>query len=234
MKENGANSPQDALTLNGVTKSYNNQKVLNGISTSFAAGELCLLLGHNGSGKSTLLRIAAGLIRADSGKITTHDSESKSVFGYVSHKLLLYSDLSVEENLNFFRAMSGSSANLSEIISEWELQEHSTKRISALSKGLQFRVSCARAFLANPKILLLDEPTSSLDDRSLSMLITKVRAHVSAGAAAIIATHDIARTLGMAQRVILLSQGQIEYDSKLNGSENAKQKGVELYRANNR
>lgn len=221
------------ISLNGIGKTYRGQEVLSDLSLTLYSAEIAVLLGKNGSGKSTLLRIASGLLSPTMGKVETINP---GAIGFISHKLLLYSDLTVEENLNFFAGLASAPAAANQAIDYWGLSPHRQKPAGDLSKGLQFRLSAARAFLNSPMILLLDEPTAALDDESLEILFAAIKRQTALGGTALIATHDISRTLGAADRALVIDSGKIAFDTgpALDGLEKAKAAAVELYRTKNR
>jgi len=200
----------------GICKSFGRQRVLHDLELQVQPEELTLLLGANGSGKSTLLRICVGLSRADKGEVTI-DGEAlgrsayKSI-GHAGHDLFLYRNLTVGENLKLFSSLNRNSASTQSFLDSWNLSEHRDKRISELSKGQRARLSLCRTFLHNPKYLFLDEPTSSLDERTLDFLMERVRAAVKEGGCALIATHDVKRLSEHATRVLVLRDGRIAKD----------------------
>ncbi len=206
------------FALENISKSYGTLDVLRGISLTFSPGERTLLLGANGAGKSTLLKICAGLMRADCGAVTgiSHGTHPAQI-GYMGHAPLLYGDLTVRENLVLWATMlSLPTSAVEESLHAWELLAHGNKRIDDLSKGLTARASLARAFLSRPKYLFLDEPTSALDERSLGLLNNNIDAlaqHHSGNLTLVIATHDIARVLPRATRVVVIQEGTVADDT---------------------
>lgn len=207
-----------AITLAGVSRRFGRQQVLRDVSCSFAPRELILLLGANGAGKSTLLRTCVGLLRPDSGTITTNIA-SRAI-GYVGHEPMLYAHLSVRENLELFAGLRGLSAleaapGIAAALDCWGLLPHASKEISELSRGLQMRAALARTLHANPSLLFLDEPTSALDEGTVSALGAALHAivHADRAGTVVMATHDIERVRSWATRVILFADGQIMEDS---------------------
>lgn len=225
------------IRVDGISKSFGGHRVLRDISINIHPGELVLMLGSNGAGKSTLLKILSGLSRADSGNITS------SVAGrveFVSASLQLYPRLTVRENLSFFQSIYASQFKVSlldEVLDEWGLVSVAQKSVHDLSKGNQWKVALARAFLAQPTVLLLDEPTSNLDDAAVSVLLTKLtRITAQQGGSVVMATHDIARLEHAVNRVLIVDGGRKVSDSA-EVDENAAlriQDFIELYRERNR
>ena len=169
-----------SLKFEQVSKEYTGQFVINSISLQFNPGEITLLIGANGSGKSTLLRIAAGLVTPNSGAV----ERAQDIVGYLGHRTSLYLHLTVAENLQFWSRLlyPCSESNPSEIdvlMKQWNLTQYRNRFVNELSKGVQTRLGLARAFSGDPKTILLDEPTSSLDEESVTTLseLLKQRAH---------------------------------------------------------
>ncbi len=211
-----------------LTKSYGSQSVLNNITLELYPG-LTLILGSNGCGKSTLLRILSGLIKADSGQLLLEGAVLKEPpyqrIGHLGHSLMLYADLTVAENLHFFANLLNAPLPNREIYEKWDLTKILGKRVRALSRGQQLRVSLARAFLNNPLILLLDEPSSALDDQSFKLLEQQLLFNESR--ISLIASHDTTRFIPLAERVLVLKDNKIISDASNEGSKHA---ALEIYR----
>ncbi len=215
-----------AFELEGIRKDFGATKVLQGVSLRISQHSIVLLLGANGAGKSTLLRIGAGLLRPDSGKRAAIQAPQTS---YLGHQTNLYSDLSVRENFKLFSELLGLSISISQLIARWELTKEANRRVGSLSRGTQYRCALARALLNSPKYLLLDEPSSSLDDHAFSILVRELSELKNCGV--LIATHDLARFLPICTRVVLLENGKIANDSELSGDPHSI---AQLYSGRNR
>ena len=233
-----ADNETSACELREISKSFGSRQVLDEVSLSFHAGEVVLLLGANGSGKSTLLHICAGLTRPDRGTVRFSEGASTDRIGHVGHQLYLYGSLSVEENLRFFASLyrSGSSARSLE---EWRIAKYRSSKLNILSRGLQWRSALARCFLANPAHLLLDEPTSSLDQESVSLLSERIAAFKAAKTGfCLVATHDLSRLFDLATRIVVLAEGKILADSATlvgsTGWTTAREQVLDSYRESNR
>ena len=199
--------------LDGVSRSFGNVRALRNISLSFSGGERVLLLGANGSGKSTLLKLCSGIIRAESGSI----SSSNGSVGHFGHSLYLYGKYTVEENLKLFSDILGAdSEQLEDYMQSWGIADLKHKQIAELSKGQQALSSLARAFLGNPDFLFLDEPSASLDERALEILnckINELSEKKGKSFFSVTASHDFMRLSPCATRFIVLSEGRIKEDS---------------------
>ncbi len=228
MREN-----EPSLGVQRVQKTFGHAPVLRQLSISFGPGECILLLGANGAGKSTLLRLLAGLSNADKGRVF---NSFPGTIGFLSHHLFLYGRLTVRENLELFSKLSGG-ACVEDALSRWGLESYAGTLVSELSKGNQSRVALARTFMGDPFVLLLDEPSSHLDDRGIQLLVDGLReihAAQSGRSLTILATHDIHRLASLATRVIALARGQVLADSGPNAALSELQRVIDLYRESNR
>lgn len=220
------------LEVRDVTKTFGSLQVLKRLSLSCAPGEVVLLVGANGAGKSTLLRVMAGLSRPDSGGV----SRGSTRLGFLSHHLFLYGRLSVRENLTLFASVRGA-ADIEGIAQRLELSKVMDRSVSELSKGTQARVGIARAFLSRPDLVLLDEPTSNLDEKGTALLleeISRARAATNGAMTCVIATHDLHRVSSIASRVVVLSNGSVVADSGPNASRDSVMSALDRYREVNR
>ena len=207
---NGNASP--VFELRNIRRNFGTLSAVSNVSFSICAGERILLLGANGSGKSTLLRICCGLLRPDSGSVTRLPGRV-AYFGDLSG---LYSRLSVEENLILHASSVDGDPDLKLHMEEWGVAQYARRKVCDLSKGQQALVSLARAFLGDPDWIFLDEPTSALDGNVTKRLLAELQAATkrqSSGSIAVIATHDIERLKGFATRYVILSGGQVVYDT---------------------
>jgi ABC-type multidrug transport system ATPase subunit len=181
---------------------------------SVQKNEVVLLLGANGAGKSTLLRIVAGLSRPDDGVV---ERFSEPVVGFCSHHGSLYARLSVRENIALTsEALGLSSIEVDRMCQAWGIDRYMLKEVNGLSKGMYSRVALARAFLGLPKVVLLDEPSSNLDQEGTEILCSMIT-NESKMRAVLIATHDVARLQDIATRIVILERGTIIADSGLSG-----------------
>lgn len=220
------------IEVQNVSKAFGHLTVLRRLTLSVRSGEKVLLLGANGSGKSTLLKVMAGLSRVDAGTVTRESSK----VAFVSHHLFLYGRLTVRENLSLFAALEGA-GGAEDVLERFQLKDIADRAVSTLSKGNQARVGIARAFVGNSELILLDEPTSNLDEQATNLLLSAIarRGEESGGRASVIfATHDIYRVSGMATRVVVLDRGGILHDSGESASRDEIERVIGLYREVNR
>lgn len=208
------------LKATGLTKQYGRQTVLRELNLSLSPGRLHTLFGPNGAGKSTFLRIAAMLVKPSAGELAyngkladEHGSVIRRELGFVGHQSFVYGELTVRENLEFFNRLYGHARDLDELL-EWaalSLRQNSPAR--SLSRGMQQRLAIARAVLHEPTLLLLDEPFTGLDAESAERLTTLLSEMRGSGTTVVLATHDIARGLELAERVLVMKMGRIAHDA---------------------
>ena len=233
------------LEISQLGKAFGAQKVLRSLSLEVKQGVFLLLLGANGSGKTTLLRICAGLSRPDEGQLhyagQPMSAEIRSQISHAGHQLFLYGSLTAQENIELFLQLAGSKLDIESCLKRWGIYEERNRPLSQLSKGKQYRVSLCRAFLGTPRFLFFDEPTSSLDESSTSMLVEQCKAMCQQGGMVMIATHDVQRLLPYATRLAVLQEGRIAADLEVLQKhkpgadlEELKQEIVSFYLARNR
>lgn len=205
----------------GVTKRFGRRAVLRGLDLSLTPGECVVLFGRNGAGKTTFLQIVATLLRASEG-VTTYWGQSveeaaeriRARIGLVSHASYLYPELSVEENLRFFARLYGVEPRIDEVLREASLTDRRSSVVAKLSRGMQQRLSLARATLHQPELLLLDEPFTGLDPVAAEILIEWLDRFVADGGTVLLTTHDVDRGVRVASRLVVLDEGRIRYTLK--------------------
>jgi len=174
------------------------------------------LLGENGAGKTTLLRIIAGLSRPTRGSVRILGSSDVRIvsagIGYMAHATLLYDELTARENLDYFRGLYPASrtASTNELLEKVGLAQVDVKRrVGQYSQGMKQRLALARAMLASPKLLLLDEPFSNVDTRSVAMMAELLGKLRDRGATLIVVTHQLEALARVADEWITLHAGTI-------------------------
>jgi heme exporter protein A len=208
------------IETHGLVKLYGTHAALRGVSLEVPAGQVLTILGHNGSGKTTLVRLLATLTRptAGRGRIGGHDlvagrDEVRRMVALVGHSTHLYDDLTARENLAFAEALAGHRPDAGRIeaaLGRVGLDDgQAGARVRALSSGLRRRVALARAMLRDPRVLLLDEAFSGLDQDSTKRLEDYLHAFKAGGGAGIVVTHSLGRALAIADRVAILAGGRI-------------------------
>jgi ABC-2 type transport system ATP-binding protein len=197
-----------ALTAEAVSKSYGDRRALDGVSFTAHRGERIAIIGPNGAGKTTLLQILAGSLRPTGGTVTL----GQGTVGWVPQQPALYSKLSVAENLRLFARLEKRpdvEATVAQMLEQTGLQDRAGDEVGKLSGGNRQRVNIAIGLLAEPSVLLLDEPTSSLDPRQRELLWRFVTALADSGTAVVYATHNVAEAEHYADRVLVLADGEL-------------------------
>jgi heme exporter protein A len=214
----------EARTL---SKAYGLTFALRKLDLTVVRGEFVVLLGPNGSGKSTLLRLLTGLTRQSAGALHIGGWEMpreadfvRAQLGVVSHKPLLYGTLTARENLRFFARMynrKDAETRIAVLLEQVGLAKRADDLVRAYSRGMQQRLSIARALLHQPDILLLDEPHTGLDRKGAALLDSLLNEVRSAGRTILMATHELERAAAMGTRVVILARGTVVYDAPLAG-----------------
>ena len=210
------------LQLEGITKSFGDIKVLNGLNLSVAKGEFITLLGSSGCGKTTTLRIISGLESCDSGKVilegkdVTYEEPNKRDVNTVFQNYALFPHMNVEANIGYglkLKKMPKSeiSKSVSEVLELVQLPGYGKRMPAELSGGQRQRVAIARAIVNQPRVLLLDEPLGALDlqlRRQMQIELKRLQKHL--GITFIYITHDQEEALNMSDRIAVMRNGLFE------------------------
>ena len=206
-----------AVDVDNVVKSFGTLKALDGVTLRVRQGEIYGLLGPNGAGKTTLIRAIVGLVAPDSGTVTVlgrrmPDLDILGSVGYMTQQAALYPDLSVEENLRFFAAISGADGNVTEALKTVELEQRRDSVVATLSGGMRQRCSLACALVHRPRLLLLDEPTVGVDPQLRVQFWNHFREMAAAGTTIVVSSHvmdeaDRCQRLGLIRFGKLLGEG---------------------------
>lgn len=205
------------LTFTDVSRHFGRRRVLNKVSFRCEAGQIVALLGANGAGKSTLLGIAATLLDPSSGRIEYGDAASASGaqlrarIGVLGHDLFIYPELSAAENLAFFARAYGVSdvdRAVGEALDRAGLAQRDDPA-GTFSRGMRQRLALERALLHRPRLVLLDEPFTGLDDTATAALRARLTDLRGDGCIILVATHDLETIDGVADRTVLLRGGRL-------------------------
>lgn len=209
----------EAIELEQLWKFYGDYPALRDLTLSVKEGSCCALLGRNGAGKTTLLRILAGLSPYQRGAVRVFGDKPRSAkarhrLGFLGHGIGVYEDLSARENLRFFARICELD-DPDEVTSRW-LERVGLARVAGMpvrqfSRGMRQRLALARTFLNSPRVLLLDEPFTSLDDRAIAMLSELLAESSRAGATILLSTHQLREALAIATHVALVENGKLRY-----------------------
>ena len=215
-------TPVLRLQLEGITKRYPTVVANDGIDLAVRAGEIHALLGENGAGKSTLMKIIYGAVRPDAGvvridgqRVHIHNPQQARHLGIamVFQHFSLFDSLTVAENvwlgLDREPGLAEVTRRIRETATRYGLEVDPLRPVHTLSVGEMQRVEIIRALLSNPRLLILDEPTSVLTPQAVEKLFVVLRQLASEGTTMLIATHDLRLAAQIAQQVIFLEAGEV-------------------------
>jgi heme exporter protein A len=221
MDSNTSAAQPSVVDVRELTKSFGRRRALAGVSFSLSEGECLAVFGPNGAGKTTLLRVLAGLLTPSSGRATVSGvdlpagAEVRRRVGLISHQTMLYEALSPRENVAFAARLYGTRdipMRVDNSLRRMSMLDRADTPVRSLSRGMQQRVSIARAMVHNPQLVLADEPYSGLDEsgaRALTELLQELR---STGTTIIIVTHNLAEGLALASRAVVMNAGRFVRD----------------------
>lgn len=207
-----------AVEVSKVVRSFGRRRAVDGVDLSLQSGDCLALFGPNGAGKTTLLRMVAGLIRPTSGTVTVGgqslraDSSARLRVGLVSHQSMLYRALTARENLEFSAKLYGLAdprGAATRALERMHMLDRANTPVRALSRGLQQRISIARAIVHEPSVVLLDEPYTGLDAAGGMALTETLRLLRDHGAAMMLVTHNLDEGLEIANHVAIMTTGRI-------------------------
>ena len=207
------------IRLHEVSKKFGRHVALDRISLQIQAGDFVAIVGRSGSGKSTLLRLIAGLAYVTAGEIYLDEQNatlwepSRRNMGIMFQYDSLYPHLTVRENLNFAKPKNAGSkwdSQLQDLIDWMEIESLLQRMPAEVSGGELQRVALARALIRTPRVLLLDEPLSHLDNRLKARVLQKIiEAHQKFSMTMLYVTHDIDEALAVANRIVVLDEGRL-------------------------
>ncbi|MEO5895641.1 MAG: heme ABC exporter ATP-binding protein CcmA [Vicinamibacterales bacterium] len=209
-----------SLTFADVSRNFGRRRALNRVSFTCEAGQIVALLGANGAGKSTLLSIAATLLEPSAGQVlygsrTARDAgpQLRGRIGVLGHDLYIYPELTGAENLTFFARLYGMSdvdGAVGSALKHAGLEDRESDPVSSFSRGMRQRLALERALLHSPRLLLLDEPFTGLDDASSTALRERLSAVRANGALVIVTTHDLEAIEPLVDTAYVLTIGRIQ------------------------
>jgi ABC-2 type transport system ATP-binding protein len=206
-REPGRGGGEPVIEARDLVKRFGEREALRGVSLSASAGELVAIIGPNGAGKTTLLSILAGIQAPDSGSLSRAPSE----IGWVPQQAALYGKLTVGENLRLFARLEGA-ADVEDVVDrmleQTGLRERERDQVSTLSGGNRQRVNIAIGLLADPEVLLLDEPSTALDPRQRERLWEFILRLAEAGTTVLYSTHVVQEAERYAHQVAVLADGE--------------------------
>jgi ABC-2 type transport system ATP-binding protein len=199
------------IETRSVSKRYGDRWALKNVSMAAGRGEIVSIIGPNGAGKTTLLSITAGIQNPDEGEVSQPSGE----LGWVPQQAAVYGKLTVAENLRLFARLEKRpdvEAVVGRMLRQTGLEDRADDQVSTLSGGNRQRVNIAIGLLSEPEVLLLDEPSASLDPRQRERLWEFLRALAEQGTAIIFSTHNVAEAERNASRVVVLADGELIFE----------------------
>lgn len=209
----------DRVEVRELSRHYGRRRALSRVSFDCRAGEVLGLVGPNGAGKSTLLAILATLLAPSSGTVlyggvTAREAGARlrARIGLLAHDLHLYPELTARENLSFFARLYGTPDPRGVVEAALEkagIADRADDHVSGFSRGMRQRLALERALLHGPRLLLLDEPFTGLDDASALALVARLKDMASSGTITVLATHDLDVAEAVLDRVAVLRDGRL-------------------------
>lgn len=216
-----SNSPNWAVEIKDLTKSFGSQAALRRLNLRVGAGDSVAIFGPNGAGKTTLIKVLATILKPSSGNIyfagrdiRENAEEIRRLVGVITHQTFLYNNLTAYENLDFYGRMFDvphRQERIHEVLNLVGMTSRSQDRVGTLSRGMQQRISIARLLLPRPKVILLDEPETGLDQQATASLWNAL----SPGEepyTIIHTTHNLERGFATCDRMLILARGEIVFD----------------------
>lgn len=208
-----------SIQVSQVSKFYNTQKALDGVSFTVNPGEIVGFIGPNGAGKSTMMKILTGYLPPSEGSATvcgfdvvSQSIEARACIGYLPEHNPLYTQMYVREFLQFIAGVhklgKNTKSRIDELIELTGLQRECHKKIGQLSKGYRQRVGLAQTLLHDPSVLILDEPTTGLDPNQI-IEIRNVISQVGKSKAVMLSTHIMQEVEAICDRIIIINKGQL-------------------------
>lgn len=213
MSPMGSDGAANLVEVRDLDKSYGDRYALRDFSLDASAGELVAVIGPNGAGKTTLLACLAGIVKPDSGSIFIGCEK----IGWVPQQQAIYRKLTVAENLRLFahiEAVADIEAAVQEMLLQTDLVERADDLVEHLSGGNIQRVNIATGVLGKPKLLLLDEPTASLDPRQREVTWQFVKHLADSGTSVIYTTHYVDEAEKYADRVVVIADGELLFSGQ--------------------
>ncbi len=211
-----------AIQVEDIQKTFGNQYALRAVKFGLNQGEFLTIFGPNGAGKTTLIRILSTLTKATAGDFTIsgispqkEPEKIRGVIGVIGHQTFLYENLSAAENLHFYGKLydvKNLPEKIEKILQDVGLGLRENDRVRTFSRGMQQRLSIARAMLHDPQVLLLDEPYTGLDQHASEMLSGWLKELRLKNRTTLMVTHDIERGIDLADRVAILVKGKLVFN----------------------
>ena len=210
-------SQAPAVQAASLTKHFGRRAAVAGVDLTLQAGDCLALFGPNGAGKTTLLRLLAGLLKPTAGTARVRgvdvrrDARARASIGLISHHSMLYAPLTAFENVAFAARLYGlpdADSSARSALESMRVLDRAHVAVRVLSRGLQQRVSIARATVHAPSVILLDEPYSGLDEAGAQALTALLRDLLSRNATLVVVTHNVGEGLALASHAAIMTSGR--------------------------
>jgi ABC-type multidrug transport system ATPase subunit len=215
---------QLAFDIQGLTRTFGHHRALRGLDLQIEREECLAIFGPNGAGKTTLIKILATIMRPSGGRVLVEGIDLKGRpedvrrhLGVVTHHTFLYANLTAYENLQFYSKLYDVPSprdRIHEVIEQVGMTYRMNDRVGTFSRGMQQRISIARAVLHRPDIMLLDEPEAGLDQDAVELLWDIMRDDGGGKRTILLITHNLDRGLELCDRLVILDRGDVVYQNK--------------------
>ncbi|RPI20975.1 MAG: heme ABC exporter ATP-binding protein CcmA [Acidobacteria bacterium] len=212
-------APAPLVRLVKLTRKFGPVTAVRNVDLEIRTGDFIAIFGPNGAGKTTLLKMVASLLSPTSGKVVFSadgSSRNRSEVGYVSHQTLLYNELTGRENLAFYGrlySLPDPDNAASEMLLKMGLREAADLAVRGYSRGMKQRLTLGRALLHEPRLILLDEPYTGLDQHGSRILTEMLRSLREEGRTVLMITHSLAEGLELCTRVLIQHRGRLVFQS---------------------
>jgi len=203
----------------GISRRFGGVRALRNVDLTILPGERVALMGRNGAGKTTLIRVLATALRPQAGALwicgtdpVRQPTDARHMVGVLSHQTYLYAGLTARENLRFYARLyrlADAEARITTVLERVGLDQRADDRVGTLSRGLAQRASLARAILHEPRLLLLDEPETGLDDQAQRMLADLIDEWAALGRSLLLTSHRLDWAKALTDRLVVLDRGAI-------------------------
>ena len=209
----------DHVAVEDVSRHFGRRRAVSKVNFTARAGSILGLLGPNGAGKSTMLAMLATLLRPTAGVLRfgsldprTHGASLRGRIGVLGHDLFLYPELTAQENLSFFASLyqlADAFERAARALDHAGLADRAHDPVNGFSRGMRQRVALERSLIHDPRLALLDEPFTGLDDASAAALVARLRSLRDSGVIVILATHDLELAEGLIDEAVFLRDGRV-------------------------
>jgi ABC-type multidrug transport system ATPase subunit len=213
----------DNVRLADVSRHFGRRRAVSHVSLEARAGDIIGLLGPNGAGKSTLIGMLATLVAPTAGSVTYGGQPARALgdalrasIGLLAHELYLYPELTARQNLEFFARLYGlpSAAVVTSALDTAGLADRADDEVGGFSRGMRQRLALERALLHQPRLVLMDEPFTGLDDAATAIVRSRLQTLSANGAIVVLATHDLDLAEGLVTRVAIVHAGKLIADER--------------------